>query len=586
MKKIIAIAILFFTFLLVINLKSQILVAVCSGTLTCCSASHYSCPPGCTQATCPGQCTYVCDETFSETCVPVSGGCYPLADPLLFCERTMSGGCYWACTPSCSAPFCGQSDGCGGTCSSADTVNYGAWQCGTCNNPGGCGTVTMTQSCNRYNACGGSQQMFQACGTACNECGPFVGAWSACSPTTFTRSRTITYSCSAPTTQTEDCRGTISGTLFDASLTDNCITIASQPKISGATVTLDEITNYITTLNTTTDGSGNYTHANLRIPDNYNLSLSLPAGSPYIVDPPKLYCDGGLTGIALSTQGQAVTRRIGLWRIFGGWFQVAGGGIYANGNISLTIPGTCQLAENQATCNDFTAGGTAYTPLVVAGSGGTAGTVYYDGTVDLGGGGVAASNAVVSAAGFNAASSYSDRDQGFEYFRLQSAQYSNSRATDWDGSGKPSGAGNNLYISTVVGTLALNSAIDPAVDETFVIFHDGDVSITGNITVPQGAYLAVIASGSIRVDAAVTEAQGVYIANGNFEVLSTGDTATEQRFTGEGTFVGLAGVSLLRDRGVTNNGESSEYFIFRPDFVINATFGLKLPSYVWREVAP
>jgi len=134
--------------------------------------------------------------------------------------------------------------------------------------------------------------------------------------------------------------------------------------------------------------------------------------------------------------------------------------------------------------------------------------------------------------------------------------------------------------------LSIDGTLSSGAGESIVIFHDGDVSITGNIDVPLGSYLAIISSGSISVQSNVTSVEGVYIADVNFEVLSTGNTATEQRFVGEGTFVGLTGVSLLRDRGATNNTESSEYFIFRPDFVVNAPFGLKLPQYIWREVAP
>ncbi len=59
------------------------------------------------------------------------------------------------CSPSCGSPLCGQSDGCGGSCSNSDTNSWGAWS--ACSATCGGGTQSRT------NACGTSQS--QGCNT-------------------------------------------------------------------------------------------------------------------------------------------------------------------------------------------------------------------------------------------------------------------------------------------------------------------------------------------------------------------------------------------------------------------------------------
>ncbi|MDI6770529.1 MAG: hypothetical protein QMD04_12765 [Anaerolineales bacterium] len=51
------------------------------------------------------------------------------------------GDCGACCTPSCSSPYCGQGDGCGGTCASTDAGAPGA----PALNPVNGGTVTVSE---------------------------------------------------------------------------------------------------------------------------------------------------------------------------------------------------------------------------------------------------------------------------------------------------------------------------------------------------------------------------------------------------------------------------------------------------------
>ncbi len=280
-------------------------------------------------------------------------------------------------------------------------------------------------------------------------------------------------------------------------------------------------------------------------------------------------------------------KRVGLWRIYGGWFQAEGGDIYGETGISLTIPSTCALPENQASCGSFTSGGNVYTPLIrdATSSGLPGSAVYGSGRVDLGGGGNPASNAVISSQGWVANSKYDLKRTDYDYFTRMTAHYSAGATTAWDGTGKPTGASTFLYQTTFTNTLTLGSVVSPNPDEKIVIFHGGDVNVTSDITVPVGSYLAVIAKGKITIQPGVANIQGVYIAD-TIQISSSGNKATEVKLSAEGTFVGWSGVLLQRDRGIKNNSEPSETFKFRPDFVVNAPFGLRLPQIRWKEVNP
>lgn len=517
-------------------------------------------------------------------------------------------GCFApACTPSCSSPYCGQPDGCGGTCSSSDIGNYS--QTGYfCNS--GCGTQTCYNTyadpcggwywqpvgttcteCGPYGSqsCGNWTQTYdcRSSVSGCTECGPYISAWSAwsaCSPTTFTRTRTRTCSENCGTndcagvslSETENCRGTISGTFFDASTVNNCSTIASQPKIEGAGITLTARVNHSGVYTTTTNVNGAYTRGSLPVPDSYNLTYTVDENL-WVANPPKLLCDGSLSGISLSSQGQTVTRRVGLYRIFGGWFQTQGGDMSSEQGIAVTIPSTCILAENQASCGSVNIGGTIYTPLVRNSSSGDSALPFAP-SINI----YETPNAIASGNERSALSSYQGRVFDYGYYYAQTGILPRE---SWNGSGKPTASEEGIiYLSS--GNIVIDSDWNMGgggVDEKLFIIHNGNVTITSNINVEPGSYLGIVASGSINFASNVTRVEGVYMADA-LNIASTGDENTEQQFVGEGTFVGWSSVSLNRDRGTTNNTAPSELFIFRPDFVIEAFDGVRLPITRWQEV--
>jgi len=163
--------------------------------------------------------------------------------------------------------------------------------------------------------------------------------------------------------------------------------------------------------------------------------------------------------------------------------------------------------------------------------------------------------------------------------------------------------GKRAYFNS--GNLTIQSTWAVAANESFVIFVNGNLTITDPgdaqqlITVAPGGFLAFIVSGDINVDSSVgnntltstaTNIEGVYIANGNINIQSKGAAAGgDDRFVGAGTFVGWTSVNLDRDfddgsvRKAENNTKPVELFIFRPDFVQNTPERMTRSRYIWQE---
>lgn len=155
------------------------------------------------------------------------------------------------------------------------------------------------------------------------------------------------------------------------------------------------------------------------------------------------------------------------------------------------------------------------------------------------------------------------------------------------------------------GDLTIQDQWDITSGQSFVVFVDGNLTLsdTSNvgelIKVAEGGFLAFIVSGNITIanDVGNTtltnttgNVEGVYIADGTITVASKGAAAGgDERFIGEGTFVGWSGVELDRDysdggaRAAENNTKPVEQFVYRPDLVKNAPEVMKHPHSIWQE---
>ncbi len=164
----------------------------------------------------------------------------------------------------------------------------------------------------------------------------------------------------------------------------------------------------------------------------------------------------------------------------------------------------------------------------------------------------------------------------------------------------PLNDGVNAYYRN--GNLRIEDDWNITAGEEITVFVNGDVTIAGQILTETGGFLGIIASGDITIDPSVEHAaltdtdglvEGVFVANGQILLPSRGAAnGGDGKFVGEGTFVGWNGIVLERDYDdnagakVDNNYTPTEVFRYRPDFLINAPDEMKVPRYIWREVAP
>ena len=149
------------------------------------------------------------------------------------------------------------------------------------------------------------------------------------------------------------------------------------------------------------------------------------------------------------------------------------------------------------------------------------------------------------------------------------------------------------------GNMTIQSAWDVTSGESYVVFVDGDLTIEDPgavgelIKVAEGGFLAFIVSGDINIADSVGHSvltntagnvEGVYIADGTITVASNG--SADNRFVGEGTFVGWTSVSLERtfDELTANNDlYPVETFVYRPDLLKNTPEKMKRAQMLWQE---
>ena len=130
----------------------------------------------------------------------------------------------------------------------------------------------------------------------------------------------------------------------------------------------------------------------------------------------------------------------------------------------------------------------------------------------------------------------------------------------------------------------------PVTGERVIYFIDGNVTVSGNITVPTGSptFLAVFANGTITFNTNLTRVDGWWVGNSlNFPCIDTSPTdgvcdETDAQFEGQGSFVGYNSITLSRDQGLTNNSQPAEKFVYRLDLLVKAPEPLYVSKYIWR----
>jgi len=246
------------------------------------------------------------------------------------------------------------------------------------------------------------------------------------------------------------------------------------------------------------------------------------------------------------------------------WWQAEGGVVYAGGSnsnpsIRSTIPASI-LTNNY---------------LILASTGGSAAAVLRaSGNVPSTGTGT------VNANGWSAKTTYKGKRTDYSYFKNEMGLTTTSESL-LNLDTKPANGPDFHYMN---GDANMGSAWSVGATEKYVIFVNGDLDINANITVAPGGFAAFIVKGNINVDPAVTNIQGLFVTDQNFNTETNGTLDTQ--LTIEGSVVAWVDVNLARDLVANNSNSPAEKFVYRPDLLISMPDEMKSFVMQWSEVVP
>ena len=259
------------------------------------------------------------------------------------------------------------------------------------------------------------------------------------------------------------------------------------------------------------------------------------------------------------------------------WFQTQEGSVVGKSVVSI-IPSFCTNSCSPA-CFKF---------LSLQGDGGTSGVVgvnysFYD--LALGAGDV-------SQEGWLAENPFPQGIEGatYDYISNRLAYehlFTERKDFDCDIDGCPLPTQTGVYQKDSSGTPIYLKGGKITNGNKVVIFINGDagVKLTGNITVDNQSFLALMVKGDLFVDSTVTQAQGIFFSDNSITLLTSG--GTDSQFIGEGSFVGKEGILIGRNLGGDNNKcKPAALFKERPDFAINLPADFAYNRSVFQEVAP
>jgi hypothetical protein len=267
------------------------------------------------------------------------------------------------------------------------------------------------------------------------------------------------------------------------------------------------------------------------------------------------------------------------------WYQTKNGLLYAGQTsgtaIKSDIPLTCSAATG---CTPYlttkNTDGTANTSGIPITGGGSIGTAFTNLSED---------QRADSAVGSSSTGPLED----YDYFYTQLYSMGSNPATDFTGA-KPGAAPANQKAYYAAGDVSTSGTWTVNSGESYVIFVNGNLTVTAPITVAQGGFLAFIVKGNIVVQNTVGQVaptsiisvmDGLYYANGTLTIQG-GKVGGDLKFIGEGSFVARQGIQLQRAYAslATNQTKPTELFTFRPDLIVNMPARMLKPQMLWQEV--
>ncbi len=289
----------------------------------------------------------------------------------------------------------------------------------------------------------------------------------------------------------------------------------------------------------------------------------------------------------------------------GPWWQTSGGNIFGASSLISAIPDACAAS---AVCKEYLS------------------TQNSDGDINSAGVPITGASSISSNGHYTEMDGAQPRSlnadhsnlirENYDYFarnvNLTSARTVAASITAIPSNATADADGNEFYYRNGNLTVDLSSTATINSGRKIVMFVNGNITFTSDpdvsmIDVAEGSFIGFISSGNITFDANVgntvatdtsSNIEGVFIADGSIRVDGysdapiNDDTLIDNKFVGEGTFVGWSGFSLSRDyentanplQKVLNNTNPIELFVFRPDFNLHTPTIMMSPSLVWQEV--
>jgi len=269
-----------------------------------------------------------------------------------------------------------------------------------------------------------------------------------------------------------------------------------------------------------------------------------------------------ITGTAITNPSLSCTAQANVSVESSGWFQTQGGDIYTGASLSNNIPETATDRNLSLELNNW--------PGII--------THQDNNGINLGQG--YPSNDTDSH--WLAESKYEGKAYGsFQFFKKKFAM-DLSEETYVSGRGDLP-AEDGVYYAQSSRTLSGNWNV--GANRWVVLLVEGDVNVNTNIVVPKGSFLAIAATGDITFADDITQAQGMFVADGTINTSESTEV-----FEGQGVFA-ANNFALGRDFGdETNETTPIETFIARPDFIMssykNSDYNLWWFFQKWQEIAP
>lgn len=277
------------------------------------------------------------------------------------------------------------------------------------------------------------------------------------------------------------------------------------------------------------------------------------------------------------------------------WWQVVGGSVSSNQNVSSSIPSTC-IAPG--CLNSF----------IISDQDGPVIGYPFPGTV-LNGAGTAdfdvapLTTGIVSATGWlTNARSEGTAKYTYAYFdNLASGKYTPNSLGSGPGSTMSQGdispvaappASDGYSWLHAGGDLTINSNLNINANRKIVTFVEGNLLINERIRMvgpsTNKGFVMFVVGGDITIDASVDGdpgIEGVYFADGRI-VTETGGAGDDEQLICRGSFVAQGGFNLQRDLGPGNQNTPAEVFEYAPEILLNYPTALSDKHLIWQEVAP